>query len=290
MRIIKALWLKKGLIFSLLFWGLNLSYSTAQATVYQRVISLSPGTTELVASAGGLSKLVGVVSYSNFPPAVKSLPIVGSYNALNFEKIITLKPDLVIVWKTGNRLQDIERLKQLGQQRHFKIFYSNPATLQDIPKEIKQLGQFLNTQKQANQEANALTNILKQTQQKYQNARKIRYFYQIWNAPMMTINGKQFISQGLELCGGKNIYADLKPLAGEVNLESIITRNPQVILLGGEKNMQKNWLKYWQKYPFITAVKQHQIDLVNADKLQRPTARLIRYLPKVCKQLNQARQ
>lgn len=258
-----------------------------QAQAYHRVISLSPGSTELVASAGSFSKLVGVVSYSNFPLAAQKLPIVGSYNAINFEKIIALKPDLVIVWKTGNRLQDITRLKQLSAQRHFKIFYSNPVSLNDIPKEIKQLGILLNTQSKANKEAKALETILKQTQQTYLNIPPKRYFYQIWNRPLMTVNGQQFISQGLALCGGKNIFAQLKTLAGEVNLESVMTRNPQVILLGGERNIQDNWVNFWKQYPFIKAVKQQHIYKINADQLQRPTARFIRYLPQVCQKLHQ---
>ena len=275
-------------LFIVLFFYLNQAWANNNSI--QRIISLSPGATELVASAGGLDKLVGVVAYSDYPKEVKSLPIVGGYNAINIEKIISLKPDLVIIWTSGNRTQDIAKLEKFSHILGFKIFYSNPKSLFDIPQEIKSIGKIIQTQDIANQRAYELIDTLNSVKELYKNSESISFFYKIWDKPLITINSQQFISQALSLCGGYNVFSEMLPLAGNVNLEEIIKKNPQVILLGGNELKQNLWLEKWQKRELIQAVKQQQIYKVNTDKTQRPTERLIRYLPTLCQTIEKARQ
>ncbi len=280
---------KKSLfiLFTLLIFYLNQAW--ANTSPVERIISLSPGTTELIASAGGVDKLVGVVAYSNYPKSVQNLPIVGNYNAISIEKIIALKPDLVVVWRSGNRAQDIARIEELSQKLGFKIFYSDPKSLFDIPKEIALIGEVIQTQDVAQKQKLELIQQLNSIKEQYQHLDLVTIFYQIWNHPFMTINGQQFISQALSLCGGYNIFSEMLTLAGTVSLEAIIHKNPQTILLGGEKPIQEIWLKEWQEWSTIQAIKQQQIYKINADNLQRPTARLIHYLPTLCQTIQQAR-
>ncbi len=260
--------------------------NTDPVATAHRIISLAPHITEMLYSAGAGHKIVGVVSYSDFPKAALNLPIIGSYNAINLEEIIELNPDLIIGWQSGNRLQDIQRLKELG----FKVLQSEVTTLDDIPNEIERLGQLADTQTHAMAIANTLRQRLSEIRQHYQHLRPISSFYQIWNQPIITMNGTQFISQALNICGATNVYSDLKPLTAEVSLESVLERNPQVFLLGGQKAFQKDWLKSWQKYPSLQAVKHHQIYLLDNNLYQRPTARLINALDGLCKKVENARQ
>lgn len=253
--------------------------------VPERIISLAPHVTEMLFSAGAGDKVVGVVAYSDFPEAALTIESVGSYNAINIEKIIQLNPDLIIAWRSGNRTRDIEKLEQLG----FKVAYSEPYQLLDIVKEIRFLGELLNTQTHANAVAERLENQLTRLQQTYQHKTKITAFYQIWNAPLMTINGKQFISQALAICGAENVFADLPILAGEVSVESVIDKNPDTILLGGEKAVQQGWLKEWQRWHTLSAVKNSQIHLLNADTFQRSTERLIDGIEGLCQLIDQTR-
>ncbi len=252
----------------------------------QRIISLAPHITEMLYSAGAGDKIVGVVAYSDFPKAALNLPVIGNYNAINLEEIIELKPDLIIGWQSGNRLQDIQRLKELG----FKVLQSDVTLLDDIPNEIERLGQLAGTQLHALAVANRLRQRLSEIRQHYQHLEPISSFYQIWNNPIITMNGTQFISQALNTCGATNIYSDLKPLTAEVSLESVLQRNPQVFLLGGQQAFQEGWLKSWQKYSSLQAVKQHQIYLLNNNLFQRPTARLINALSELCQDIETARQ
>jgi len=260
------------------------AYSDAQNSP-QRVISLAPHITEMLFSAGAGDKVVGVVDYSDFPQAALEIESVGSYHAINIEKIVQLNPDLIIAWKTGNRIKDIDKIQQLG----FKVSYSEPYKLSDIPKEIRKFGQRLQTQKVANQVANRLKTKLNSLQQTYYSKPKVTAFYQIWNAPMMTINGQQFISQAMNICGAKNIFSDLPILAAEVSIESVISKNPDIILLGGEKSVQQAWLTDWQKWKNIKAIKNQHVYLLNADTFQRPTERLIEGIEGLCKKIDKVR-
>ncbi len=266
------------LVISSQSWASTLSHTNQPTSSEIRIISLSPHLTEMVYSAGAGDLLVGVVSYSNYPKQALSLPVVGGYNALNFEQIIALKPTLILGWQSGNTAKDIQRLKQFG----FKVLLTEVTKLSDIPDQIEQIGKLTHRENLAQPKAQALRLQLKQLKQHYQNAVPVSVFYQVWNKPLYTISGRQFISQGMELCQGRNVFADLQALAPQVSIESIIQKNPSLILLGGTRNVQQQWLASWQAYPVIDAVKNQNIKLLDADAYQRPTARFINALPALC--------
>ena len=250
-----------------------------------RIISLAPHITEMVYSAGAGEQLVGVVVYSDYPPAAKKLPIIGSYTGINIEEIIKLKPDLVLGWKEGNAFKDLARLKTLG----IEVWHSDVKTLNDIPKHIREIAKKTGTEQHAQTVTAELETILSSLQATHHDVKTIRSFYQIWQKPLITVNGKQFISQAIELCGGENIFYDALQLSPQVSLESVIARNPAIILMGGPINFQQEWKKNWQKFTFIDAVKNQQIIVLNPDLYQRPTERFIRELPNLCKILDKAR-
>lgn len=253
---------------------------------YYRIISLAPHITEMLYSAGAGDKLVGVVQYSDYPTEALSLPIIGSYNGINLEAIIALKPDLIVGWKEGNQQKDLKRLQSFG----IPVWATEVRSLKDIPKQIQHFGEQVGKPDQAIKIANRLENELNRIQKNYRNRPKIRTFYQIWNNPFITINDKQFIGQAIQLCGGQNIFHDLPLLSAEVSLESVISNNPQVILLGGRKSMQAVWKEDWQKWPSISAVKNNQVHRLNADLFQRPTARMIMALEDLCLTIDHARE
>src|ERR1700744_3921814 len=107
----------------------------------QRVISLAPHVTELLCAAGGGAKIAGAVSYSDYPPAAKQLPRVGDNKALDLERIVALRPDLIVVWRHGNAQRQIEQLRDL----HVPLFFSEPRHLDDIATTLTKLGQLLGT-------------------------------------------------------------------------------------------------------------------------------------------------
>ena len=249
-----------------------------QTAPAQTIISLAPSLTELAYSAGAGDKLVGAVNFSDYPPAALTLPIVGSYNAINFEAILQLKPDLILAWKSGNRPQDLDRLQRLG----LNLLIRDTQKLDDIPNLIEEIGQRAGTQTQAKIEAQRLRDQLNALRLQYAKSQPVTVFYQVWHQPLITVNGEQFISQALEVCGGKNIFADLDALAPHVNREAVIAENPDVILLGGLSHVQQQWLNDWQKIPLLNAIQNQHIYPLNADQYQRPTARLIDGMDALC--------
>lgn len=265
---------------------INYQAWSADSLPKHRIISLAPHITEMVYSAGAGQYLVGVSDYSDYPKHAKKLPSVGNFNAINIEAILTLKPDLIIAWKSSIRPQDIAKLRSLG----LNIWLTQVQNLQDIPNLISQIGQQAGTAIFANQQAQKLSSTLNQLKALYSQKQRVTAFYEVWQNPLMTVNGKQFISLAMNVCGAKNTFAELPILAPEINIESVIQHNPKVFLIGGEKAFQNNWKQQWLKYPFLDAVKNQHIYLLNNDLYQRPTARFIESLPDLCRIIDQARE
>lgn len=162
--------------------------------------------------------------------------------------------------------------------------------LDDIPKEIKALGELFHTQIQANRVARILNAQLQNLKNRFTNKTPLRVFYQLWYPPLITIADHQFISQTIQLCGGKNIFAHSTAKTLTVSTESVVSRNPDVILLGGEKHLHPQWQALWQHWPMISAVKTKRIYGVENDLLQRPGPRLIAGTAYLCWLLDKARQ
>ncbi|PLA73595.1 cobalamin-binding protein [Hydrogenovibrio sp. SC-1] len=279
-------------VLSLLLIGLYLASHTVNAKpthppphATPRLVSLAPSFTELVFAAGAGHHLVGAVEYSDYPLAARSIARVGSLNALNYEALLQLKPDVILVWRSGSSAQEIRRLQQLG----FQLWIRESQQLAEIPSLIREIGELTGHQRTANQEAQRLQVKLHQLRQQYRHRPPLRVFYQLWDAPLITVNGDQFISQALDICGAKNSFADLPLLAPQVNYEAVIQQNPQVILLGGQPERQRNWQQKWQRFDQIEAVTKDQFIQIESDAYQRPTGRLIDALEGLCQQLDRFR-
>jgi len=131
---------------------------------------------------------------------------------------------------------------------------------------------------------------LNNLRQRYNKANTVKAFYQVWNRPLQTINGDHMISKVIELCGGKNIYADETSIAPIINIESILQRNPDAILASGINDKRPIWLDEWSSWQSINAVKNEHLFFVPADHIQRHTVRLLSGATRICEQLDQVRQ
>ncbi len=243
-----------------------------------RIVSLAPHLTEMIFSAGAGDLLVGVVSYSDFPELAKSIHNIGQYSAINIEEIIKLNPSLIIAWKSGDTAKELNKLEQLG----FKVWLTEVENLSDIPKQIKQIGQKTNRTTIANKEAEKLTRILDALANKKHKKAPKTVFYQVWQKPLYTVGKNQFITQAIELCGAINVFGHLSLPAPKVSVEAVIKHNPDVILLGGRKQLQASWQEKWQEYPSLSAVKNEHIIKMEDSVYQRPTARFIKAIPALC--------
>ena len=250
-----------------------------------RIVALAPHIVENAFSAGAGDKLVGAVTYSDFPAAARNIPRVGSYQAWSLEAIVASEPDLVLIWGSGNGLETVAALERLG----IPVYVSELRALTDIPASIRAIGQLAGTSAVSEREAARLEREFTALRQRYGARRQMSVFYQIWNEPLQTINGEHLISSVIGLCGGHNAFADASSLAPRVSLESVLVRDPEVILASGMGEARPDWLDDWRAYPGLRAVRSNALFFIHPDLIQRPTARILLGARALCEQLDAAR-
>lgn len=251
----------------------------------QRVISLAPHVTELAFAAGGGARLIAVDDNSDYPAAARALPKAGSFRAIDLERIVAAKPDLLLVWLHGPSARQLEPLRQLG----IPLFYSQPKRFADIPSNLRRFGQLLGSSAQAEQAARRFEQDLAALRRQQQSKPKLSVFYQVWDKPLYTLNGQHIVSDAIALCGGNNVFASLPVTAPVVTDEAVIAANPQVILSAAMRQ-NDDLLKRWQRMPGIAAVQNRQLHQVNGDLLNRPTPRMIEGTRQLCAKLDLARR
>jgi iron complex transport system substrate-binding protein len=251
----------------------------------QRIVSLAPHATELIFAAGGGDRIVGTVGYSDYPAAALKIPRVGSHQQIDVERIIALKPDLLVVWLHGNSERQLEHIRKLG----IPFFFSEPKKLIDIPTSIERLGVLMGTEQKANKVAVAERAELTRLGAQYRNRPTVRMFYQVWGKPLYTLNGSNIMSDVMRLCGGENVFAKLPIPAPTVTLESVLLENPEVMMTGDRQAEKSGGLEIWRAYPNLLAVKNDNLFSVDADLVNRAGPRLIEGAAMVCEKLELAR-
>ncbi len=251
----------------------------------ERIIALAPHIIENVYSAGAGDLLLASVDYADYPPAAKALPSVGGYNKFNIEAIAALRPDVVFVWQSGTPSHFLEKIRQLG----IPVYLDEPTKVEDVAKALRNIGVLTGRESVAEKAARQHIERLRKIQVDQANKRQVSVFYQVWDDPLYTINGKQIISDVLNLCGGINIFADEPIKAPIVSIESLVSIDPMVIMTGSQSQSSDKALASWKKWPSMQAVKHGNLFVVNPDIVSRHTARILDGAELVCDKLDQAR-
>lgn len=251
----------------------------------ERIISLAPSLTELVYAAGAGDKLVGVVEYSDYPPQAIDLPIVGRFDSLNLERILQLKPDLVVAWQSGNPRASVARLKQFG----LTVYIAEPKKLESIPSHIEKLAVLAGTEATAADAINQFQTTYSTLLTEYGDKPLVKIFYQVWDAPLITSGGNELINDIISLCGGSNIFEELKLVAPKVSDEAVLARDPEVIIASGMDIERPEWLDDWKKWPNLGAVAKNNLFSIPPDLLQRHTPRALIGAQQMCANIESAR-
>lgn len=247
-----------------------------------RIVSLAPHATELLFAAGAGAYVVGVSDYSDYPPAAAKLPSVGSSSALDIERIATLKPDLVVAWSSGNSASQLARLRALG----IPVFESEPRRLDAIASSLQRLGQLAGVPDRGAAAANAFNTRLAQLTTTYQQRPPVRVFYQIWQKPLMTLNGSHMVSSVIRLCGGENVFSQLPQLAPTVSTEAVLSANPEVIFAADGGTTADSG---WRRFPKLAAVAGDNLFALTPNWMSRPGPRILDGAAELCQKLDQAR-
>ncbi len=252
----------------------------------QRIISLAPHLTELVYAADAGDKLIAVSAYSDFPETARLLPQVGDASNLDLERIVMLKPDLVLAWKSNVSPFAVERLRRLS----IPVYVTETRRLAGIPALLRSIGTLAGTSAQSELAARNFENQLLQLQQNARGKTIIPTFIEIWHDPLLSVNAEHIMSEVVSLCGGKNVLAEAPTLTPSIGLETLLVANPGAIIGGGSAASAEDFRAVWEKHPNLKAVQQGNIFYVNPDWIQRATLRILLGAKLICEGLEQARR
>ncbi|POZ13982.1 vitamin B12 ABC transporter substrate-binding protein BtuF [Lelliottia aquatilis] len=241
-----------------------------------RVITLSPANTEL-AFAAGITP-VGVSSFSDYPPEAKKIEEVSTWQGMNLERIVALKPDLVLAWRGGNAERQVNQLSALG----IKVLWVDAISIEQVAQALRDLAPWSPTPKKALQAAQQLLNDYAALKAKYDTPVKKRVFLQFGSQPLFTTGKGSIQNQVLEVCGGENIFAASRVPWPQVSREQVIARQPQAIVVIGNASEIPKIEQFWQSQLKIPVIALH------SDWFERASPRIILAAKQLCSALAQS--
>jgi len=251
----------------------------------QRVISMAPHITELLFAAGGGARIVGAMNYSDFPEAARKIPPIGSNSQIDLERVVAMKPDLLIVWQSGNTARQIAQLQSLG----IPVFRSEPRKFEAVADSLLRFGRLLGTEAVAQPAAARFRAEVAALRSRYGARPPVTVFYQVWDNPLYTLNGAPIASDAIRLCGGRNIFEHLKTIAPQVGVEAVVQRDPEVIIGGELYTPQDRGLSIWRSYRGMTAVRRNNLFTLDEELLTRAGPRIVHGAARLCERLESAR-
>lgn len=251
----------------------------------QRIVTLAPHLTEFVYAAGAGDRLVGTLDTSDYPPAARLVPRVGDVDRLDAERLVALRPDLVLVWGDGSPTAQRELLSRLG----LKFLSLEQHSLADVPATLERLGAVLGTEPVAHAAADGLRREIESLRQRYQGERRLRVFYQVWSMPLYTLGGHHVASEMLRVCGAENVFADQPVSAFVVDEEAVYARDPDVVALAGTAAEDAEWLKRWRTRAPLRAVTSGNVITLDPDLVNRMGPRIGQGTATLCARLAERR-
>ncbi|AKS07887.1 cobalamin-binding protein [Pseudomonas trivialis] len=242
---------------------------SAQALAAERVVSLAPSLSEIVAELGAADLLAGVLDGGDRPAALAQVPSVGRYGQLDMERLLSLKPDLILLWPGSVGPAQREQLQRLN----IPVYVAEPHSLEQLTTQVQAIAEQLGRPEAGRQLAAQLRQRLAELRQRYQRAEPLRVFYQVWNQPLYTVGGGQIISDALNVCGARNVFDDLTLPAPQVSIESVLQRDPELILVGDQAQKEA-----WKVWPAMAA----RVRVVPDKGLERPSGQMLEAVARLC--------
>lgn len=251
--------------------------SSAWLHAAPRVISLSPGNTEL-AFAAGITP-VAVSSYSDYPAEAAGIEQVATWQGMNLERIVALKPDVVLAWRGGNAERQVDQLGRLG----ITVMWIDAVTIEQVSESLDQLAQYSPHPEQARQAAARLLEQYNALKKQYAEQAKKRVFLQFGGEPLFTSGKGSLQNEVLELCGGENIFAASRVPWPQVSREQVLARQPQAIVVAGGESEIPKIEQFWHKQLDIPVIP------LTGDWFERASPRIILAAQQLCSALAQVK-
>jgi iron complex transport system substrate-binding protein len=235
------------------------------ARVPQRIVSLAPGATEMLFAAGAGHRVIATVEFSDEPADARRIPRIGDSNAIDMERVVALRPDVIIVWTGGNNVAQIAQLERLG----IPIYRQRVESLDSLAASLRRLGALTATRPAAERAAADLTSRLGALAQRYGRVEKPSVLLEVWNRPIYTVGGTHLMSDALRVCGARNVFGDLRDLGPAVDTEAVIARDPELIIAVAPPGAALDWLEDWKRFRTMRAVRSGRLIAFEDVRLSR---------------------
>ena len=249
-----------------------------------RIVSLAPSLTEIAYAAGAGAALVGTVEYSDYPAEARDLPRVGDGWSVDIERVLALRPDVVLAWSSGTPQATIERLEAVG----LRVVTVPTFRLADVSAALRLVGRLAGTPAIAGEAARRFDDEIDRLRRQHVGTSVLTVFIQIDDQPLFTVGGRHVLSEVVELCGGRNVFADLAQVAPQVDVEAVLARDPQVIL--STDDTVADPAAMWRRWPQLESVRAATIYPLPSDLVARATPRLAQGVAATCRALDDARR
>jgi iron complex transport system substrate-binding protein len=248
-----------------------------------RIVSLAPGATEMLFAAGAGSQVIATVEYSDEPPAARQVARIGDVAAVDMERLVALRPDVVVSWAGGGNPAQREKIQGL----HIPIYEQQVARLADIPAAVRRLGALAGTPAVADRAAHDMEARLAALTATYGGGARPRpsVLLQVWNRPIYTVGGRHLMSDALTLCGARNVFADLPEAGPVVDTESVIARDPDIIIAAAPTGEGAAWVADWKRLGSLAAVRNGRVVAFEDQALSRLGPSVIGATEALCKTL-----
>lgn len=248
----------------------------------ERIVSLAPHLAEIAFAAGAGEKLVGVSTFTRYPREAERLPVVATYGRVDFERLLVLRPQLVLAWQSGTSPLQVARLERLG----FPVLVTEARSLADISRIVRLIGTLAGSGDVAEARARQFDDEVAELRARHAGERRVAVFLEIWHAPMLTVNGEHIASDALRLCGGRNILAGAKTLTTLVSHEQLLDARPEAIITTGA---DADAAEAWRGLEALSAVRRHRIYAIDPDLLYGQGPHLLQGVRALCDRLALAR-
>lgn len=256
----------------------------SQPMAAKRIVALAPHLAELVFAAGAGDRLVGTSAYTDYPPAAAAVPVVSDAFTVDQEQMALLEPDLVLAWQSGTPARLVDGLRRQG----YRVVLIETRGLADIPAALGSIGRLTGRETEASRVAAGFSASLARLRASHAADTAVSVFYQVSSRPLYTVSGDHYIGEIIELCGGRNVFADVGELAPAVDVEAVVHRDPQVLLAGSADGSLP--FDDWLRFPDLAANRYGNRFVVDADAIGRPSLRLVDAARAVCERLDTARE
>lgn len=239
----------------------------------KRIVSMAPSITEILFALGLNEEIVGVTDFCDYPEAALTKPRIGGFVNPSIEMIVSLKPDLIIATRDGNRKETIQRLNDLG----FSVYVVNPKGFDGVMKTIQNIGEIVGRQDESRRTIRDMITRKEKVVRLTRSLPQPKVFFQVGNAPIITVGRGTLADDLIHLAGGKSISENETLSYPLYSIETILSKAPEIIIMSSMESNKDYWnlIKKWQNWKSIPAVKKNAIYVVDSNLVDRPTPRIV---------------